>query len=190
MRLAWAIARRELRGGLRGFWVFLACLSLGVAAIAGVGMVRSAIQAGLSEQGATLLGGDAQAKFTYRFASPEERAYLDSIASKVSEIVEFRSMISAGDSNLLTQVKAVDDAYPLLGQVALQAGSFPAVLAGRGAVMDGILADQAGLAIGDSFRLGGAEFVLRGRLNSEPDSATGGFALAPRTMVLRADLEG
>ena len=190
MRLAWAIARRELRGGLRGFWVFLACLSLGVAAIAGVGMVRSAIQAGLSEQGATLLGGDAQAKFTYRFASPEERAYLDGIASKVSEIVEFRSMISAGDSNLLTQVKAVDDAYPLLGQVALQSGSFPAVLAGRGAVMDGILADQAGLAIGDSFRLGGAEFVLRGRLNSEPDSATGGFALAPRTMVLRADLEG
>ena len=136
------------------------------------------------------MGGDAQAKFTYRFASPEERAYLDSIASKVSEIVEFRSMISAGDSNLLTQVKAVDDAYPLLGQVALQSGSFPAVLAGRGAVMDGILADQAGLAIGDSFRLGGAEFVLRGRLNSEPDSATGGFALAPRTMVLRADLEG
>ena len=45
-KLAWAIARRELRGGLRGFWVFLACLTLGVAAIAGVGTVRAAIQAG------------------------------------------------------------------------------------------------------------------------------------------------
>ncbi len=43
MRLAWALARRELRGGLRGFWVFLLCLALGVAAIAGVGMVRAAI---------------------------------------------------------------------------------------------------------------------------------------------------
>ena len=50
MSLALTIARRELRGGLRGFRVFLACLALGVAAIAAVGMVRAAIQAGLTEQ--------------------------------------------------------------------------------------------------------------------------------------------
>jgi putative ABC transport system permease protein len=190
MRLAWAIARRELRGGLRGFWVFLACLALGVAAIAGVGMVRSAIQAGLEEQGAVLLGGDAQAEFAYRFATPEERAYLDSIASKVSEVVEFRSMVNAGEAHVLTQVKAVDDAYPLLGQVGLEDGSFAEALQDRGAVMEGVLADQAGLAIGDHFQLGGAEFVLRGRITREPDSASGGFALAPRTIVKRADLAG
>ena len=54
--LAAKFARRELRGGLRGFYVFLACLVLGVAAIAAVGTVRSGIQAGLQEQGAILLG--------------------------------------------------------------------------------------------------------------------------------------
>src|SRR3989338_6379060 len=86
LRLATRIARRELRGGLKGFGVFLACLALGVAAIAGVGMVRSAIEAGLSDQGAVLLGGDAQVEFTYRYASPEERAYLDSIALRGSDI--------------------------------------------------------------------------------------------------------
>ena len=118
--LAARIARRELRGGLRGFGVFLACLALGVAAIAGVGMVRSAIQAGLTDQGAVLLGGDAQAEFTYRFATPDERAYLDGLASKTSEIVDFRSMAVAGDTRGLTQVKAVDAAYPLLGAVQLQ----------------------------------------------------------------------
>ncbi|MEO5619935.1 MAG: drug:proton antiporter, partial [Cypionkella sp.] len=108
MSLAWRIARRELRGGLRGFWVFLTCLALGVAAIAGVGMVRSAIQAGLTDQGAVLLGGDAQAEFTYRFATEEERAFLTGISSKLSEIVDFRSMVNAGESHVLTQVKAVD----------------------------------------------------------------------------------
>ena len=81
-QLAAQIARRELRGGLRGFGVFLACLALGVAAIAGVGMVRSAIQAGLTDQGAVLLGGDAQVEFTYRFATPDERGYLNGIATK------------------------------------------------------------------------------------------------------------
>jgi predicted lysophospholipase L1 biosynthesis ABC-type transport system permease subunit len=68
MSVAWSIARRELRGGLRGFRVFLACLALGVAAIAAVGMVRAAIEAGLRDQGAVLLGGDAQMEFTYRYA--------------------------------------------------------------------------------------------------------------------------
>ena len=191
--LAARIAQRELRGGLRGFGVFLACLALGVAAIAGVGMVRSAIQAGLTDQGAVLLGGDAQAEFTYRFATPEERAYLDNLASKTSEIVDFRSMAVAGDTRVLTQVKAVDAAYPLLGAVQLQDDvPLETAFAGSGglpgAVMDGVLADQMGLAIGDIFTLGSQQFALTARLLREPDSATGGFALAPRTMVLTADL--
>lgn len=188
MTLAWRIARAELRGGLRGFWVFLACLALGVAAIAGVGMVRAGIEAGLRDQGAVLLGGDAQVEFTYRFATPEERAFLDSIALKTSEIVDFRSMVVAGDAHVLTQVKAVDDAYPLLGSVQLEAGDFTTALADKGAVMDGILADQIGLAIGDRFKLGAQEFTLKGRILREPDSATGGFALAPRTIVKTQDL--
>ena len=191
MSLAWSIARRELRGGLRGFRVFLACLALGVAAIAGVGTVRAAIQAGLTEQGAVLLGGDAQVEFTYRAATPEERAYLDGIAERVSEIAEFRSMAVAGDTRVLTQVKAVDDAYPLVGQIVLEGGTpLPQALAERGAVMDRVLAAQMGLAVGDRFALGSTEFTLRALLQREPDSATGGFALAPRTMVALADLHG
>ena len=193
-RLAARIARRELRGGLRGFAVFLACLALGVAAIAGVGMVRSAIQAGLTDQGAVLLGGDAQVEFTYRFATPDERTYLNSIAAKNSEIVDFRSMAVAGDARVLTQVKAVDAAYPLLGAVQLQGDiALAAALDGAGdvpgAVMDGVLADQMGLAIGDRFSLGTQQFSLAARLVREPDSATGGFALAPRTIVRTADLQ-
>lgn len=181
--LAARIARAELRGGLRGFWVFLACLALGVAAIAGVGMVRSAIEAGLTDQGAVLLGGDAQVEFTYRFATAEERAFLDQIAVKTSEIVDFRSMVVAGEARVLTQVKAVDDNYPLLGAVQLEQGDLATALADTGAVMDGVLADQIGLKLGDSFKLGSQDFILQGRILREPDSATGGFALAPRTIV-------
>ena len=56
--LALTIARRELRGGLKGLRVFLACLALGVAAIAAVGTLRTGIQQGLTDQGAVILGGD------------------------------------------------------------------------------------------------------------------------------------
>ena len=194
MNLAWTIAQRELRGGLKGFRVFLACLALGVAAIAGVGMVRAAIQQGLEDQGAVLLGGDAQMEFTYRFATPEERAWMEGIADRVSEIVDFRSMAVVGEETALTQIKAVDDAYPLLGALELEAGTLAEALAVQdgapGAVMDKVLVDRLGLAVGDRFRLGVKEFRLGAVLLREPDSANGGFSLGPRTIVRTVDLEG
>jgi len=116
LRLATRIARREMRGGVRGFRLFLACLALGVAAIAAVGSVRAAIEAGLAREGAALLGGDAELDFTYRFATVDERAWMAQQAEAVSEVVEFRSMAVVGEAadadRALTQVKAVDDPGP------------------------------------------------------------------------------
>ena len=68
-------ARASRRAG--GFRVFLACLALGVAAIAAVGSVRAAIEQGLAREAAAILGGDAEVEFTYRFAAPEERAWME-----------------------------------------------------------------------------------------------------------------
>ncbi|MFA8386439.1 MAG: ABC transporter permease [Pelagibaca sp.] len=185
-------ARRELRGGLKGFRIFLACLALGVAAIAGVGSVRSAIQSGLETQGSILLGGDASVEFTYRFADPEERAYLEALSTGISEITDFRSMVvrdPEGEAErALTQVKSVDAAYPLTGEVVLDPPMpLSEALAGDGtqpgAVMAPLLADRLGLSTGDSFRLGTQDFTLSAILVTEPDSSASGFSLGPRTMV-------
>ena len=191
------IARRELRGGLRGFWVFLACLALGVAAIAAVGSVRTAIERGLEREGAVLLGGDAELSFTYRFASEEERAWAEGVADTVSEVTDFRSMAVVGSGEDtergLTQVKSVDAAYPIYGEVALDpAMALADALAGSdglpGAVMAPALADRLALAPGDRFRLGTQEFVLSAILTREPDDAGDGFGLGPRTLVRTTDL--
>jgi len=117
--IALRLARRELRSGTRGFRVFLLCLILGVAAIATVGSVRDAVQGAVADQGAVLLGGDAQMEFTYRYATEEERGWMARNAIRVAEVVEFRSMVVAGEDRALTQVKAVDGAYPLYGAVDL-----------------------------------------------------------------------
>ena len=199
LALAARLARREMRGGLRGFRVFLACLALGVAAIAAVGLVRAAIGAGLHEQGAALLGGDAQMEFTARYATAAERAWMADRAGLVSEIVDFRSMAVVGqagaEQRALTQVKAVDGTYPLVGAVVLEpALALAQALAGAGglpgAVMDRVLVARLGLKVGDSFRLGVQAFRLGAVLLREPDSATGGFTLGPRTIVTKAGLAG
>ena len=58
--MAWRLARRELRGGVHGFRIFLACLALGVAAIAAVGTVRAGPEAALARAGRALLRGDGE----------------------------------------------------------------------------------------------------------------------------------
>ncbi|CAM3855266.1 ABC transporter permease [Phaeobacter inhibens] len=193
LSLATRFAKRELRGGLSGFRVFLICLALGVAVIAGIGSLRSAIQTGLSEEGAVLLGGDAELGFTYRRATAEEQAWMEARALARSEIIDFRSMATVGDERALTQVKAVDDAYPLVGTVILSPDlPLEAALAGTGdfpgGVMQRVLADRLGLSVGDEFTLGSQQFVLTALLENEPDAASAGFTLGPRTLVRTEDL--
>lgn len=195
LRQSARLAGRELRGGLRGFYVFLVCLALGVAAIAAVGTVRESVEQGMRGQGAVLLGGDAELRFTYRFASDDERDWMRRNADAVSEIVDFRSMAVVGaqpdEERALTQVKGVDDAWPLYGQPVLDpAMPLADALAGNGAVMDRVLVDRLGLRPGDTFRLGTAEYELRAILVVEPDSAGSGFSLGPRTIVRTAALDG
>jgi len=197
LSVAVRIARRELRAGLRDFRVFLLCLSLGIAAIAAVGSVRSGIEQGLREEGAVILGGDAEMEFTYRFASEEERAWMATKAETISEIVDFRSMLvrrsAEGADRGLTQVKAVDEVYPIYGQVRLTpdiglAQAFEGDGSLPGVVIHESLAVQMGLAIGNSVALGAQDFIITALLLAEPDNATGGFGLGPRTLVATRDL--
>ena len=188
------IARRELRGGLAGFRIFLACLALGVAAIAAVGSVRVSITQGLEREGRAILGGDAEVEFSYRLATEDERAFLDGFGT-VSEIVDFRSMAATGEGReaerALTQIKAVDDLYPLVGDVELE----PAIpladaLDDDGVAMHPVLADRLGLSVGDAVWLGTKPFTLRAILTREPDAGSDGFGLGPRTLVATDALEG
>ncbi|MFX4450805.1 hypothetical protein ABTA90_19555, partial [Acinetobacter baumannii] len=73
--LAFRYALRELRGGLKGFYVFLGCLALGVAAIAGVASLSEGIDTSLSRDGRALLGGDIEFRLIHRAASAEELAW-------------------------------------------------------------------------------------------------------------------
>ncbi len=200
MRLsaAFNIASRELRGGVRGFRVLLACLALGVASVSAIGTVRSNIETGLSEQGAAILGGDAEIELSYRFADENELAWMHSNADVVSEIVEFRSMAvsqseTAGSG--LTQLKGVDDHYPIYGEVTLNPplGIHQALSLHDGvpgAVMHSDLILRLGLEIGDTFTLGSNTFRLTAEIDDEPDGLGVGFALGPRTIVHSDTLEG
>src|SRR6201991_4709637 len=117
--LALRYALRELRSGVRGFYVFIACIALGVMAIAGVGSVAASLSDGLAREGRALLGGDVAFALIQREARPNEIAFLRS-RGEVSVAATLRGMARAGDGRLaLVELKAVDGAYPMLGELVL-----------------------------------------------------------------------
>ena len=112
-------ALREMRGGLRGFYVFIACIALGVLSIAGVGSIAASLVDGLAQQGQVILGGDLAFTLIQREAKPDELAFLQS-NGKISVAATLRAMArpQKGEPTLV-ELKAVDAAYPLFGAVTL-----------------------------------------------------------------------
>ncbi len=191
--LTWRFALRELRGGLRGFAVFIACIALGVAAIAGVGSFARSLGDGLAREGRVILGGDISFSLMARETNAAERKFLDD-NGRVSVAATMRAMARAADGQTaLVEIKAVDAAYPLFGTVAAEpAGDLSAALGERddvfGAAVDPALLARLNLERGARVTVGSAIIELRATLKTEPDKLAGGIGFGPRLLISEAAL--
>ncbi|WP_343313280.1 ABC transporter permease [Brucella sp. BE17] len=191
--LALRFALREMRGGLSGFYIFLACIALGVAAIGGVNSVARSVSTGIAAQGQSILGGDVSFALNQREATADERGFIEK-QGRMAESATMRSMarLPDGSDQSLVEVKAVDAAYPLYGELKL-APELPlqAVMADQngvyGAAVSQDFLNRMGLSIGAKVLLGSATFKVRALIQSEPDLLSSGFNFAPRFLV---SLEG
>ncbi|WP_181705094.1 ABC transporter permease [Chthonobacter rhizosphaerae] len=188
-------ALRELRGGLSGFRIFIACIALGVAAIASVGSTTRGITEGISAEGGTILGGDLSFTQIHQDILPDQLAYLSSLGP-TSTIASMRAMArtETGESQALVEIKAVDAAYPLRGTVALEEGlGLADALRERdgvhGIAVDPLLAARLDAAVGDRVRIGNGTFEIRATVGSEPDKIGSGIDFGPRVMMSRAGLD-
>lgn len=204
------LAVRELRSGVRGFSVLVACIALGVAVIAGVGALSDALRAGFERQGEALLGGDVTLARPHRRVEPSELAWM-SARGRLSETATLRSMARRldGSEQILVELKGVDAAYPLAGSLVLQSRAPPsaspppgasqtgtsqpgtsqaspslaAAIAGRGAAVDEILLERLQVKLGDRIKVGTIEVELRAVIAAEPDKITDRLTFGPRLMV-------
>ena len=190
--LAFRLARRELRAGVRGFRIFIACLTIGVAAIAGVGSLGESVVAGLRADARTLLGGDIDLRLHNRPAGDDQRAFLAANAEAVSHVIDMRAMArpaAATGTRALVELKAVDGPYPLVGAMELDpALPLAEALADSGAVADGNLLTRLGVGVGDRVSLGEATVTVRAAIVREPDKVASVFSLGPRLMIAMESL--
>ena len=193
--LALRFALREMRGGLSGFYIFLACIALGVAAIAAVNSVSKAVNAGIAERGREILAADIRFERDNEPLAGAALNYIEALGP-MSQSVTLRSMtrLPDGSDQSLAEVKAVDGAYPLYGAVisdpAMTVDTALGEKDGRyGALIAPLLAERLKLAPGDRLMLGSAELSVSGTLVQEPDALSEGFAFAPRILISRAALD-
>jgi putative ABC transport system permease protein len=182
------LALRELRGGLKGFGIFLACIALGVTAIAGVSSLSRSLTDGIGREGRRILGGDMAFSLLQREANEAERAFLAS-KGQVNTIASMRAMALADDKgSALVELKAVDAGYPRVGTLETDPPFAPAdLLAERdgafGAAADPALLARLDLTVGERVTVGGATVELRASLVSEPDKIASGIGFGPRLLV-------
>ena len=191
--LAWRLARRELRGGIGGFRIFLLCLAMGVAAIAAIGSIGAALKGSMRDDARIILGGDVEIRLNAVPASAAQLAWLRG-QGRISHISQTRSMARTGAARALVELKAVDDAYPLFGSVVLSPGlALDRALARRGAdwgaVVEPALLTRLNIAIGDTITLGKARFRIVATIVREPDRAARGIAFGLRVLVAHAALK-
>ncbi len=181
-RLAWRLARRELDLRFRGLRLLLACLFLGVGALAAIGSLTQAIDTELASRGSAILGGDVEFAASQRAATQAERAAMVRLGT-VSETVRMQAMAVRGTNSVPIELKGVDAVYPLYGTLALRGETSAKSLDANTVLIGPALAERLGIGRGAQLRLGTAAFTVGGIVTSEPDRLGEGFTLGPVAIV-------
>jgi putative ABC transport system permease protein len=180
---------RDLRGGLAGLRLLAVCLFLGVAALAGVGSLSSAIVSELETRGQSILGGDLQVAISQRAATPDESEAF-AREGPVSHVTRMRAMAARadGEESVLVELKGIDSLYPLYGNLRMQPGALaPRPGAGTAAIGPEI-AERLRVGVGDTIRVGNARLRVAGLIAEEPDRVGQGFTLGATVLVDRSAL--
>jgi putative ABC transport system permease protein len=186
------LAAADWRRGLKGFRIFLACIAVGVAALAAAGSAGQAFREGLAGKSRAILGGDALVDARQQALPAQTLAWLTARA-RVAVTVEANAMADANGVRRLADVKAIDGVHPLQGAIeATDAIGRPAAAQALlrrgpdglwGALAEPLFLDTFKVRPGDVVILAGGAVRITGTLVSEPDALGAGFNFSPRIMI-------
>ena len=161
-------------------------LTLAVACVLALGSLSDRMEKGLTQQSRDFMAGDR----TLRSAREVPAEWLEQARSdglQVGRQLTFMTMTFAGDTPQLASVKAVDDAYPMFGELS----TAPAGLKPEAGTVLGAprLLALLNLKSGDSIDVGDSTLRVAGEVIQEPDAGFNPFQTAPRLLMNLADVE-
>ncbi len=175
--------RREFRHGELA--TLAAALVLAVAALAAVGTLANRVERAILASASELLGGDLGVS-ARRSALPDAfTTQAADIGLRSSRIVEFSSVVFAGEASQFSEVRAVDASFPLRGRFAAldaQGREFTAQAPPPGQVFaDRAVLVALGRKVGEALQIGGRDLAIAGEIVSAPGGAV--FQFAPTVLM-------
>ncbi len=181
----WRFAARDTRGNRARLALFVASMVLGVAALVSINSFGDNLRAAIDEEAKTLLGADLSIESGNPFNERTE-AVIDSLGGTQSRRTSFASMAyfpRTGDSRLVT-VRGNEPGFPFYGAVETDPPEAAEnYLRNGGALIDGTLMQQFGVAVGDSMRIGSVSYKVEGRLLQTPRESAAVMLFSPRVYV-------
>ncbi len=196
MNLSFAVrlAARESRHGARRLGVYMASITLGVAALVSIHSFRDDVARSVREEADVLMGADA--RFSSGRAFPDSvTSFLDSLATEgvgIAYVTTALSMVQApaSDDVRLLQIQAGDGDFPYYGRVATRpAGLWGSQANGSVALVDPAVLTQLRVSIGDTLVVGQARLLLAGTVEDVPTDLGYQAAIGPRVYISRQTLD-
>jgi putative ABC transport system permease protein len=180
--------RRDWR---TGEWrVLLIALVLAVGSIATVGLFANRVGLVLQQEATSLLGADLRLVATHPLP-PAYRAAALQRGLRVVEVATFPSMVVYDQKNVLAEIQAAEEGYPLRGKIHIDDGT-PHVAQGipvPGTVWaDKRLLQRMGLQLGNEIAIGALHLRVAARVVRDVDQSVGFASFAPRVLINAADL--
>ncbi len=188
-RLAGRFLARDWRSG--EVLVLFAALVVAVAAMSAVTFFTDRVRGAMSQQAGEALAADLRVE-SINPLPDEMRAAAERRGLATAAIVSFRSVVAAGETTSLANVRGVTDGYPLRGvvQVADRLAGVPENAVGipaRGEVWaEPSLMARLGSAVGDELEIGQLRLKIARTLEFRPDEGWRLMQLAP-TVLLNYD---
>jgi len=187
LNMAW----RDSRGSRKRLALYLSAMVLGVSALVAIRGFGENLTRTVDREAKTLLGADLKLEGEAPFSDSTE-ALIDSIGGTQARRVSFASMAyfpSTGGTRL-SAVRAVEGNYPFYGALDTRPDTAAArYQTASGALVDGTLLRQFGVAVGDSVRIGDVSYPIVGELEQAPGESGFTSAASPRIYLPRARLD-
>ena len=170
--------------------VVLSALIIAVATVATIALFASQLQRTLVSSASSFLAADRQLEAENGRPIPEGwMQEAEQRGLETARMVEFSTMVFGAGNFQLVSVKAVNNAYPLRGEVEYQEGAeAPRQTVAHGPAPGEVwinprLLRLLELELGDTLEVGNQGLIISGLLVREPDGGFNMSALAPRVMM-------
>lgn len=177
----WRMAWRDSRKSRGKLFLFIASISLGIAAMVGITSFRENLLDEIDDQAKALIGADVAVSSNQPL--PEDRYYrFKDITMDDSKELYFTSMVyfPRTDGTRLTQVRALEGKYPYYGEIETEpveaARKFKE---GKYAIVDEKLMIQYNVEHGDSVMVGTQGFEIIGTIKQIPGQTNISGTIAP-----------